>query len=90
MVAAIGRAMIDGIINNGAKEAAAPPTVAELEARARAGHPISLLDLAEATRREAARPERGERKSVLSKLRDKPPGHEQKRTAPKKSAERGL
>ena len=82
--------MIDGIINNGAKEAAAPPTVAELEAQARAGHPISLLDLAEATRREAARPERGERKSVLSKLRDKPPGHEQKRTAPKKSAERGL
>lgn len=82
--------MIDGIINNGAKEAAAPPTVAELEARARAGQPISLLDLAEATRREAARPERGERKSVLAKLRDKPPGHEQKRTAPKKSAERGL
>ena len=82
--------MIDGIINNGAKEAAAPPTVAELEARARAGHPISLLDLAEATRRETARPERGERKSVLAKLRDKPPGHEQKRTAPKKSAERGL
>ena len=31
-----------------------------------------------------------ERKSVLAKLRDKPPGHEQKRTAPKKSAERGL
>ena len=33
--------MIDGIINNGAKE----PTVAELEQQARSGQPISLMDL---------------------------------------------
>ena len=32
--------MIDGIINNGAKE----PTVAELEQQARNGQPISLMD----------------------------------------------
>ena len=32
--------MIDGIINNGAKE----PTVAELEQQARSGQPISLMD----------------------------------------------
>ena len=36
--------MIDGIINNGAKE----PTVAQLEQQARSGQPISLMDLAAA------------------------------------------
>ena len=35
--------MIDGIINNGPKA-----TVAELEAQARSGQPISLMDLADA------------------------------------------
>ena len=40
--------MIDGIINNGAKE----PTVAELEQQARSGQPISLMELAAATHRE--------------------------------------
>lgn len=40
--------MIDGIINNGAKE----PTVAELEQQARSGQPISLMDLADAVHRE--------------------------------------
>ena len=40
--------MIDGIINNGAKE----PTVAELEQQARSGQPISLMDLADAVYRE--------------------------------------
>lgn len=39
--------MIDGIINNGPKA-----TVAELEAQARNGQPISLMDLADAAHRE--------------------------------------
>ena len=48
--------MIDGIINNGAKE----PTVAELEQQARSGQPISLMDLADAVHRR-----NGKRKSPL-------------------------
>ena len=47
--------MIDGIINNGPKQ----PTVAELEAQAKAGEQISLLDLANAVQRE-----RGDKKKV--------------------------
>lgn len=39
--------MIDGIINNGPKA-----TVAELEAQARSGQPISLMNLADAVHRE--------------------------------------
>ena len=73
--------MIDGIINNGAKE----PTVAELEQQARSGQPISLMDLAEAVHRE----ERDKKKSVMEQLKSQP-RTEHKKTAPKKSAEREL
>lgn len=55
--------MIDGIINNGSKA-----TVAELEAQARSGQPISLMDLADAVHRE----ERDKRKSVMEQLRQSP------------------
>lgn len=70
--------MIDGIINNGAKE----PTVAELEQQARSGQPISLMDLAAAAHRE----EREKKKSVMEQLKSQPKA-EHKKTAPKKSAE---
>ena len=73
--------MIDGIINNGAKE----PTVAELEQQARSGQPISLMDLAAATHRE----EREKKKSVVDQLKNQPKA-EHKKTAPKKSAEREI
>ena len=73
--------MIDGIINNGAKE----PTVAELEQQARSGQPISMMDLAAATHRE----EREKKKSVMEQLKSRPKT-EHKKTAPKKSAEREI
>ena len=73
--------MIDGIINNGAKE----PTVAELEQQARNGQPISLMDLAAAAHRE----EREKKKSVMEQLKSQPKV-EHKKTAPKKSAEREI
>ena len=73
--------MIDGIINNGAKE----PTVAELEQQARSGQPISLMDLADAVYRE----EREKKKSVMDQLKSQPKA-EHKKTAPKKSAEREI
>ena len=73
--------MIDGIINNGAKE----PTVAELEQQARSGQPISLMDLAAATHRE----EREKKKSVVDQLKNQPKA-EHKKTAQKKSAEREI
>ena len=73
--------MIDGIINNGAKE----PTVAELEQQARNGQPISLMDLAAAAHRE----EREKKKSVMEQLKGQPKA-EHKKTAPKKSAEREI
>ena len=73
--------MIDGIINNGAKE----PTVAELEQQAHSGQPISLMDLAEAVHRE----EREKKKSVMDQLKSQPKA-EHKKTAPKKSAEREI
>ena len=73
--------MIDGIINNGAKE----PTVAELEQQARSGQPISLMELAAATHRE----EREKKKSVMEQLKGQPKT-EHKKTAPKKSAEREI
>ena len=72
--------MIDGIINNGPKA-----TVAELEAQARNGQPISLMDLADAAHRE----ERDKKKSVMEQLRQSPK-QERKKTAPKRSAEREL
>ena len=67
--------MIDGIINNGPKT-----TVAELEQQARSGQPISLLELAAATRRE----EQEKKQSGRGKL-NKRPKQEKKQTAPKKS-----
>ena len=73
--------MIDGIINNGAKE----PTVAELEQQVRSGQPISLMELAAATHRE----EREKKKSVMEQLKGQPKT-EHKKTAPKKSAEREI
>ena len=73
--------MIDGIINNGAKE----PTVAELEQQARSGQPISLMDLATAAHRE----EREKKKSVMEQLKRQPKA-EHKKIAPKKSAEREI
>ena len=73
--------MIDGIINNGAKE----PTVAELEQQARSGQPISLMDLAGAVHRE----EREKKKSVVDQLKSQPKA-EHKKTAQKKSAEREI
>ena len=73
--------MIDGIINNGAKE----PTVAELEQQARSGQHISLMELAAATHRE----EREKKKSVMEQLKGQPKT-EHKKTAPKKSAEREI
>ena len=73
--------MIDGIINNGAKE----PTVAELEQQARNGQPIFLMDLAAAAHRE----EREKKKSVMEQLKGQPKT-EHKKTAPKKSAEREI
>ena len=73
--------MIDGIINNGAKEL----TVAELEQQASSGQPISLMDLAAAAHRE----EREKKKSVMEQLKSQPKT-EHKKTAPKKSAEREI
>ena len=73
--------MIDGIINNGAKE----PTVAELEQQARSGQPISLMDLTDAIHRE----EREKKKSVVDQLKSQPKA-EHKKTAQKKSAEREI
>ena len=73
--------MIDGIINNGAKE----PTVAELEQQARSGQPISLMDLTDAIHRK----EREKKKSVMEQLKGQPKT-EHKKTAPKKSAEREI
>lgn len=73
--------MIDGIINNGPKE----PTVAQLEQQARNGQPISLMDLAAAAHRE----DREKKKSVIEQLKNQPRA-EQKKTAPKKSAEREI
>ena len=73
--------MIDGIINNGAKE----PTVAQLEQQARSGQPISLMDLAAA----AHRKDQDKKKSVMEQLKSQPKA-EHKKTAPKKSAEREI
>ena len=72
--------MIDGIINNGPRQ-----TVAELKQQARSGQPISLMDLAEAVRRE----DREKKKSVMEQLHSQPK-QERKKTAPKKSAEREI
>jgi len=70
--------MIDGIIDNGKN-----PTVAELEQQAKTGHPISLLELAEASRRENDE----KKKSVVEQLRNQPVSREHKKTAPDRGAE---
>ena len=76
--------MIDGVINNGQKQ-----TVAELEEQAKSGKPISLMELAQAARREQAQASRQEKKpSVLAKLC--PPVNEPKKTARSRRAEREL
>ena len=72
--------MIDGIINNGTRE----PTVADLETQVKAGQSISLMDLAGAVHRE----QQEKKKSVLEKLKEKPPQPEHKKSAPRRSAEK--
>lgn len=73
--------MIDGIINNGPKEG---PSVAELEAQVKAGQTISLMDLAEAVKRE-----KGEKKSVLAKLNAVPPQQSRKKNSAEKERGKG-
>ncbi|MCI1965515.1 MAG: YodL domain-containing protein [Oscillospiraceae bacterium] len=70
--------MIDGIIDNGKN-----PTVAELEQQAKTGQPISLLELAEASRRENDE----KKKSVVERLRNQPVSREHKKAAPDRGAE---
>ncbi|WP_439645735.1 YodL domain-containing protein [Oscillibacter ruminantium] len=70
--------MLDGIINNGPKA-----TVAELEQQVKTGQPISLLELAEASRRESAE----KKKSVVERLRNQLVSREYKKTAPDRGAE---
>ena len=82
--------MIDGVINNGPKQ-----TVAELEEQAKSGKPISLMELAQATRREQeerAQAHGQEKKpSVLAKLKTQPATDTTfLKGAPKRSAEREL
>ena len=72
--------MIDGIINNGAKE----PTVAELEQQARSGQPISLMDLAAAAHREER-----EKKKVRHGAAEKPAQGRTQKIAPKKECGKG-
>ena len=69
--------MIDGIINNGKQ-----PSVAELEQQAKSGQPISLMDLADAVRRE-------KKPSVLEKLKDQPQ-QPQRKSKPRKSKEQEI
>ena len=69
--------MVDGIINNGPKV-----TVAELEQQAKTGQPISLLELAEASRREHDE----KKKSVVEQLRKQPVSREHKKLAPDRGA----
>ena len=81
----LSRIWDNGIINNGPKQ----PTVAELEEQAKSGKPVSLMELAQAARREQAQASRQEKKpSVLAKLC--PPVNEPKKTARSKRAEREL
>ena len=70
--------MIDGIIDNGKN-----PTVPELEQQAKTGQPISLLELAEASRRENDE----KKKSVVEQLRNQPVSREHKKIAPDRGAE---
>ena len=80
--------MIDGIINNGTKD---QPTVADLEAQAKNGQSISLMDLADAVHREKAQ-QPPKRLSVLDRLKAAKvqSAQTQNNTAPKKSAEKEI
>ena len=69
--------MIDGIINNGKQ-----PMVADLEQQVKSGQPISLMDLADAVRRE-------KKPSVLEKLKDQPQ-QSQRKAKPQKSKEQEI
>ena len=73
--------MIDGIINNGKA-----PSVADLEAQVKAGQSISLLDLAEAVKRE----QKDKKPSVLEQLKSQAPQERTPKTTPKRSAEREI
>ena len=84
--------MIDGIINNGPRQ----PTVAELEAQVKAGHTISLMDLAAAVKAEPkerprSRSPKGkeEKPSILDRLKQPLP-KQTKKSAPQRSAEKEL
>lgn len=80
----LSRIWDNGIINNGPKQ-----TVAEPEEQAKSGKPVSLMELAQAARREQAQAARQEKKpSVLAKLC--PPVNEPKKTARSRRAEREL
>ena len=68
--------MIDGVINNGAKE----PTVAQLEQQARSGQPISLMNLAAAAHREDLE----KKQSVMKQLKSRP-RQNTKRQRPKRA-----
>lgn len=74
--------MIDGIINNGPKE---QPTAVEQEAQAGSGQAISRMELGDAVHRE----EQDKKKSVVEQLKNKP-DQKQKKTAPRRSAEREI
>lgn len=78
--------MIDGIVNNGPKQ----PTVAELEAQAKSGQPISLMDLAEAVHRERDTDRKEKKPSLLAQIRNQPERDKTTKKAPHKSAEREL
>ncbi|MGI6498980.1 MAG: YodL domain-containing protein [Oscillospiraceae bacterium] len=69
---------LDGIINN-----TPAPTIAELGSQVKAGQSISLMDLARATKREAAE----KKPSVIEKLGRSAPPQERKKTVPTKGAE---
>ena len=73
--------MIDGIINNGKA-----PSVADLEAQVKAGQSISLLDLAEAVKRER----KDKKPSVLEQLKSQPKQERTSKPTPKRSTEREI
>ena len=68
---------LDGILNN-------TPSVAELEAQVKAGQQLSLVDLAQAVRKEQAE----KKKSVVAQLRNAPPAQEHRKKTAEKSTER--
>ena len=58
--------------------------MAELEAQVKAGQQISLVDLAQAVRKEQAE----KKKSVVAQLRNAPPAQEHRKKTAEKSTER--